>query len=77
MKRGILKWFNVRHAYGFIIDDEGRDVFFHKNHMGNQATIDRLYKEPQSPVELHYRIDETKTGPRRARWVSLTEGVRS
>lgn len=30
MERGVIKWFDSRMGYGFIIDAEGRDVFVHR-----------------------------------------------
>ena len=29
MKNGIVKWFSVRRGYGFIEEEDGKDVFFH------------------------------------------------
>ncbi len=30
MERGVIKWFDSRMGYGFIVDAEGRDVFVHR-----------------------------------------------
>ena len=30
MERGVVKWFDSRMGYGFIVDTEGRDVFLHR-----------------------------------------------
>ena len=29
MANGIIKWFNVRRGYGFIIKEDGEEVFVH------------------------------------------------
>ena len=29
--KGIVKWYNIKQGYGFITNDEGEDIFVHKN----------------------------------------------
>jgi cold shock protein len=29
MATGIVKWFDVRRGFGFLVDSQGRDVFIH------------------------------------------------
>ena len=30
MERGVVKWFDCRMGYGFVLDAAGRDVFLHR-----------------------------------------------
>ncbi|TMI88504.1 MAG: cold shock domain-containing protein [Bacillati bacterium ANGP1] len=30
MERGVVKWFDGRMGYGFVVDAQGRDVFLHR-----------------------------------------------
>ena len=29
--KGIVKWYGIRQGYGFIVGEDGEDVFIHKN----------------------------------------------
>ena len=31
--KGKVKWYNIRHGYGFIRGEDGNDVFVHKNNI--------------------------------------------
>ena len=30
MERGVVKWFDSRMGYGFVVDAQGRDIFLHR-----------------------------------------------
>jgi cold shock protein len=64
VERGVVKWFDSRMGYGFVIDDEGRDVFLHRR-VVRRAGRRRL--EPGEPVE--YDAEATPRGMKITRLV--------
>jgi CspA family cold shock protein len=48
VERGVVKWFDSKMGYGFIIDAAGKDVFVHRR-VVRRAGRRRL--EPGEPVE--------------------------
>jgi CspA family cold shock protein len=54
-QRGEIKWFSPRRHYGFIVSEEGEDVFFHEEQLLGNATRG---PEQGQPVQfhLHYPI---------------------
>ena len=63
--RGVVRWFDVRRGYGFIIPDEGDpDVFLHRR-IVRAAGLRRL--EPGQVVE--YEAQETPQGRKATRIV--------
>ncbi len=57
VERGVVKWFDSRMGYGFIVDTAGRDVFVHRR-VVRRAGRRRL--EPGEPVE--YEAEVTPRG---------------
>ena len=29
--KGKVKWYNIKQGFGFIVDEDGKDIFFHKS----------------------------------------------
>lgn len=58
-KVGNVKWFSVKKGYGFIIDEEGNDVFVHSTGI----TEGRKNGGLKENDEVTFIIIEGKTGP--------------
>jgi CspA family cold shock protein len=50
--RGQVKWFNQHRRYGFILDEDGHEVFFHQEQLVERD--DGELKEGE-PVRFHVR----------------------
>lgn len=55
--KGTVKWYDSAKGYGFILDEEGKDIFVH--HTGLADSITGL--EPDEKVE--FVVDQGKKGP--------------
>lgn len=56
--RGRVKWFNERKRYGFILDEEGHEVFFHQDQL--------VEPDGDSPVEgepVRFHVRYAPKGP--------------
>jgi CspA family cold shock protein len=56
---GVVKWFNASKGYGFISNDEGKDVFVHYSSIRDNGGF-RSLEEGQ---EVEFTIEEGKKGP--------------
>ncbi len=66
MERGVVKWFDSRMGYGFVVDAAGRDVFLHRRVL-RQAGRRKL--DPGELVE--YDAEATPRGIKITRLVVL------
>ncbi len=58
MANGTVKWFNDKKGYGFIRQEEGREIFVHYSSI-NQAGFKTL-SEGES---VSFEIEESQRGP--------------
>ena len=55
MSTGTIKFFNAGKGFGFITQDDGKDLFFHISEVQGQ--------EPQDGDKVEYEVGEGKKGP--------------
>jgi CspA family cold shock protein len=55
MPIGKVKWFNTKKGYGFIVDEEGNDIFVHYSTIENDGF--KNLKEGDE-VEFEFRTDD-------------------
>jgi cold shock protein len=54
--KGTVKWFNDRKGYGFILGDDEKEIFVHRNSLAEDTYINE-----GDPVE--YEIESSDKGP--------------
>ena len=58
MKKGTVKWFNGAKGYGFITDEEGKDVFVHFSGLNMEG-----FKTLEEGAEVEFDVSEGAKGP--------------
>ncbi len=58
MAQGTVKWFNNKKGYGFINEEEGRDIFVHFSSIHMEG-----YKSLNEGEQVEFEIEESDRGP--------------
>ena len=66
MSKGTVKWFNNQKGYGFISDEEGKDIFVH--YSGLQMDGFKTLEEGQ---QVEFDVTEGTKGPQAVNVVKL------
>ncbi len=55
---GTVKWFNAEKGYGFIKNEEGKDIFVHFSSINSEG-----YKTLEEGQKVTYELIESDRGP--------------
>lgn len=55
MNKGIVKFFNANKGFGFIVQDQGKDIFFHCSEVKGDNPVDG--------DKVTYEVGESRQGP--------------
>lgn len=58
MAKGTVKWFNNQKGYGFICDEEGKDIFVHFSGLNMEG-----YKTLAEGEDVEFDVVEGEKGP--------------
>ena len=56
--KGTVKWFNNQKGYGFISDDEGKDVFVHYSGINSDG-----FKSWEEGAKVEFEVVDGAKGP--------------
>lgn len=58
MEKGKVKWFDTQKGYGFICDEEGKDIFVHYTGLNMEG-----FKTIKEGEEVEYEVVNGEKGP--------------
>ena len=67
MKTGTVKWFNAKKGYGFISDEEGKDIFVHFSALEMPG-----FKVLEEGEKVEFEVVEGEKGPQAAKGVKIS-----
>ncbi|MBS1514418.1 MAG: cold-shock protein [Bacteroidetes bacterium] len=62
MPQGKVKWFDAKKGYGFLVGDDGSDVFVHYSDISSEQS----YKTLDKGVSVEYDLIEDQKGKKAA-----------
>lgn len=65
---GTVKWFNAEKGYGFIKDEEGKDIFVHFSSINSDG-----YKTLEEGQKVTYDLVESDRGPQAKNVTVITD----
>ena len=68
MLKGKVKWFNAEKGFGFIVGEDGKDIFVHFSVINQDG-----YKALADGDTVTYEINETERGPQAANVTKVVE----
>ena len=68
MSEGTVKWFNPRKGYGFILGEDGRDIFVHYASIAGDG-----YRTLTEGEDVTFDLTEGEKGPRAENVVQQAE----
>jgi CspA family cold shock protein len=69
---GRIKWFNLEKGYGFILEDSGKELFFHRS--GVPLSEDGTLPALDENLEVLYQVTDSPRGPQAVQVVPYTGG---
>lgn len=61
MQQGTVKWFNAKKGYGFICDEEGKEIFVHFSAVKMDG-----FKELKDGEKVEFEVVDGDKGPQAA-----------
>ena len=68
MLKGKVKWFNAEKGFGFIVGEDGKDIFVHFSAINQEG-----YKALAEGDVVNYELKNTERGPQAANVTKVVE----